>query len=546
VVHARPEYRPGMGRRAGRAINVPLAMFRSGLLRPWRPFRTIRQLIALKRWGTTLGGELVSAAARDPDRVAIIDDLGTLTYRELNDRTDRLAVALISEQHGPRPRVAILCRNHRGLVEALIACSKRGAEVVLLNTGMAAPQLHAVLNELWAELIIADAEFASVLPLRRGKTTVVTAWTDGVREHGPTIDDLVEQTPAERPTPPWIQGRTIFLSSGTTGRPKGARRPPRPGIMPLASMLSRIPLRVRETMLIEAPLFHAWGYSALQMALALRATVVLSRRFEPETTLAAIRAHRCSALFTVPIMAQRILDVQGHGEVPSLRVAAVSGSRLPGTFATAFMNTFGVRLYNVYGSTEAAWVSIATHKDLAAHPDTAGRPPAGTVIAILDDRGRPVPAGRVGRIFAGNEMLFEGYTGGSPLEMRDGLLSTGDVGHLDSAGRLYIDGRQDDMVISGGENVMPSEVENVLVQLPQVREAVVRGVPDQEYGQRLAAYVVVRAGQLLDAEMIRTHVREQLARYAVPRDVYFLDDLPRNATGKVMARELAALGTEPA
>ena len=167
MVHARPEYRPGAGRRAGQAINVPLTMARRGLLWPWRPLRATRQLTALMHWGTTLAGELVAAAARDPERVALIDERGALTYAELHDRTDRLAAALIPDGDGRRLRVGVLCRNHRGLVEALIACSKRGAEVVLLNTGLGAGQLDAVMRELWADIIIADAEFADAAAPRR-------------------------------------------------------------------------------------------------------------------------------------------------------------------------------------------------------------------------------------------------------------------------------------------------------------------------------------------------------------------------------------------
>lgn len=539
-MHARPEYRPGAGRRAGRAVNLPLTMAKSGLLRPWRPVRTGRQLNALKQWGTTLAGELISSAARDPDHVALIDERGVLGYADLDERTDRLAAALISAQRGPRPRVGILCRNHRGLVEALIACSKRGAEVVLLNTGLGAGQLHAVLQELWADLIIADAEFAGLLPTGRRQITLITAWSEDGK--GPTVDALIERTPHQELDPPSIQGRTVFLSSGTTGRPKGARRPPRPGVMPLAAMLSRIPLRVGETMLIEAPLFHTWGYSSLQMALALRATVVVRRRFDPELTLRTIAERRCTTLITVPVMLQRILalppELRAGYDTSSLRTVAVSGSRLPGSLATDFMDAFGVRLYNVYGSTEASWVSIADPADLRAHPDTAGRAPAGTTVAILDVRGEPVPHGTIGRIFAANEMLFEGYTAGPPLETRDGMLCTGDIGHLDRDGRLFIDGRQDDMIVSGGENVFPAQVEDVIAALPQVREVVVTGVSDPRYGQRLAAYIVVRDGGRLDADTVRRHVHERLARYAVPRDVEFLADLPRNAMGKVMPYRL--------
>jgi acyl-CoA synthetase (AMP-forming)/AMP-acid ligase II len=541
VVHARPEYRSGPGRRAGQALGVPLTMAKKGLLWPWRPLRATRQLTALLHWGTTLAGGLVAAAARDPDRTALIDEQGELTYAELDERTDRLAAALIPDCQGRRLRVGVLCRNHRGLVESLISCSKRGAEVVLLGTGLGRGQLNQVMRELWADIVIADAEFADVLPRGGRSYTKVTAWP-GDDAPGPTLDELVDATPAPRLEPPPMQGRIVFLSSGTSGRPKGARRPPRPGFVPLAAMLSRIPLRIGDRMLIEAPLYHAWGYSSFQLALALRGTVVIGRRFDPERTLAMIQERSCTTLITVPIMLQRILALpertRAAYDTSSLRVTAVSGSRLAGDLATRFMETFPGELYNVYGSTEAGWVSIATGADLRARPDTAGRPANGVTVAILDAEGRPVPAGVTGRIYAANGMRFEGYTGGVPVETRDGMLFMGDVGHLDDDGLLYVDGRADEMVVSGGENVFPSAAEDVIAGLPQVREVAVTGVPDEEYGERLAAYIVTVPGARLDADTVRGHVRDRLARYAVPRDVHFRPHLPRNAMGKVVPHRL--------
>jgi fatty-acyl-CoA synthase len=241
-------------------------------------------------------------------------------------------------------------------------------------------------------------------------------------------------------------------------------------------------------------------------------------------------------------MMQRMLDLpeatRRRYDTSSLKVVAVSGSALTGPLATEFMDAFGDVVYNLYGSTEVAYASIADPAQLRAAPGTAGTPPRGTTVKIYDDHARELPPGQTGRIFVGNSMLFEGYTGGGNKEVIDGLMSTGDVGHLDAAGRLFVEGRDDEMIVSGGENVFPAEVEDLLAGLDAVSEVAVVGVPDEEFGQRLVAFVVLHAGASLTADEVKEHVRANLARYKVPRDVEFLDALPRNATGKVLKREL--------
>ncbi|MFC4051956.1 AMP-binding protein [Actinomadura syzygii] len=577
MTHARPAYRPGMRRRIGHIRDLTALLLRTGLLFAGGPRRAGRQLRTLRRWGTTLAGLVAGAAARSPSRTALIDDEGALTFAELDERAARLAAGL--PLRGPRPRVGVLCRNHRGMVLTLVACSRRGAEVVLLNTGAGASWTRAVLGELRPTLIVADAEFAPLLadmPIALRRTVL---WADrrpgpdpaplaapvplaalpplaaprprpapepGRPVRGRSLDEVIRAVPESEAvaSPPQIQSRTIMLSSGTTGRPKGARRPPRPGLWPLASMTSRIPLRAKQTMVIEAPLFHTWGYAALQMAWALRAPVVLHRRFDAEQTLRAVASHRDVTVFAVPVMLQRVLDldpeVRARHDTSSLRIAAVSGAALPGDLATRFMDEFGDRLYNVYGSTEASWVSIAIPRDLRLDPRTAGRPPRNTALAIRDAGGRRVGRPTIGQIHVANELLFEGYTGGEPMEVRDGMLATGDLGHIDHRGLLFVDGRRDGLVVSGGENIVPRDVEDALLRLPEVHEVAVVGVPDDDWGQRLAAYVVLRPGARLDADAVRAYVHAQVARYAAPRDVHFIAELPRNATGKVVHRWLAA------
>jgi acyl-CoA synthetase (AMP-forming)/AMP-acid ligase II len=271
--------------------------------------------------------------------------------------------------------------------------------------------------------------------------------------------------------------------------------------------------------------------------------MVLRPRFDPEDTLRATAEHRARVLAVVPVLMQRILalpeEVKRRYDLSALEVTAASGSALPGELATNWMDEFGDNLYNLYGSTEVAWATIATPEDMRAAPGTAGRPPRGTVIRIVDEDGNDVPEGQTGRIFIGNQMAFEGYTGGGDKEHLGDLLSSGDVGHFDEGGRLFIDGRDDEMIVSGGENVFPREVEDLLSDHDGVVEAAAIGVDDEQFGQRLRAFVVKEEGADLSGDELKDHVKANLARYKVPREIVFVDELPRNATGKVLKRELA-------
>jgi fatty-acyl-CoA synthase len=268
---------------------------------------------------------------------------------------------------------------------------------------------------------------------------------------------------------------------------------------------------------------------------------VMTRRFDPSATLAAMERHRCDALITVPILLLRLLAAEDEvraRDLSGLRVVAVSGSALAPELATRAMDLLGDVVYNLYGSTEVAYATIATPADLRAAPGTAGRPPFGTTIRLLDEHGEQVPRGHTGRIFVGNSIQFDGYTGGGDKERIGGLMSTGDVGHLDDEGRLFVDGRDDDMIVSGGENVFPREIEELLSSHEAVVEAAVVGVPDPDFGTRLRAYVVCAPGTNLTEADVRGLVRANLARYKVPREVVFLDELPRNPAGKIMKGQL--------
>jgi acyl-CoA synthetase (AMP-forming)/AMP-acid ligase II len=532
-----------IGTKVSTKLFTARTLARAGVARPQRPDRILRTVVALRRWGPTPAAGYTASAVRYPDEPAVIDDLGTITFADLHRRTNTLARAWQADGIGPGRGVAILCRNHRGWVIATLAASKAGADVLYLNTSFAGPQIADVCRAEAPVALVHDAEFTDLVDEAATGRRRYVAWTgDGEAGGAPTLEDLMGDGDDRELTPPPAPGRVVILTSGTTGAPKGAGRHHPRSLDPAAALLDVIPLRARERTLIAAPLFHSWGLAHFTLALSLSSTLVLRRRFDPQDTLATLARHRVEALVVVPVMLQRMLDDGAEGvrrhDLSALRVIAASGSALPGDLATEVMQAFGDVLYNLYGSTECAWATIATPADLRSAPGTAGRPPYGTVLRLYDEDGREVPRGARGRIYVGNELQFEGYTGGGNKDVIDGLMSSGDIGHLDAQGRLFVDGRDDEMIISGGENVFPREVEDLLAEHEAIEEAAVVGVDDEEFGQRLRAFVVLCAGRELTEEDVKGYVRNNLARFKVPRDVLFLDELPRNATGKVVKRHL--------
>jgi len=512
---------------------------RAGIVRPGRPDHLWHTVRALMRYGTTPVAGYTANARKFPDAPAVIDELGTLSFGELDERTNALARGLQADGVRAGDGVAIMCRNHRGWVEAMLACSKLGANALFLNTAFSGPQLADVTEREQPKAVIYDQEFSAVLEAAAKGRKRYVAWVDE-QPDAPRLDDVIAGHEAAPLAAPAQKGRAIILTSGTTGTPKGAARSMPKSIDPIAALLSVIPLRAREKTMIAAPLFHAWGFVQWALGISLASTIVLKRKFDEEATLSLTAQHECTALVVVPVMLQRILElddeVLDRYDLSKVRVVPVSGSSLPRAISDRWMDHFGEHLYNLYGSTEVAWATIATPRDLREAPGTVGRPPRGSIVRLYDEDGRPVARGETGRIFVSNEVQFEGYTGGGGKDEIDGLLSSGDVGHFDEAGRLFIDGRDDDMIVSGGENVFPSEVEDLLHGHEAVRDVAVFGVDDEQFGQRLKA-VIVKAGELSEDD-VRAYVKANLAGYKVPRDVEFVDVLPRTSTGKVLKREL--------
>jgi len=520
---------------------------RAGIVGPELPHRVAQMLLALERYGL-LGGSLSATAIRSGDRIAVIDERGELTYRQLDEHTNAIANAWRERGLEAGQGVAVLVRNHRGFLEAVFAAAKCGARIILLNTSFAGPQIRDVATREGTDLLVCDDEYLETL---EGVEPPHGRWRAWAEERGSdTLDALVEEGSTKSPPKPSKPARITILTSGTTGTPKGAPRAEPRSLSLIGGLFSKVPFRAREVTELAVPMFHALGFAQAVVGIGLGSTLVVHRRFDPEKTLDSMAEHHASALVAVPVMLRRIVDL-GEEEVQkrdlsSLRIIFLSGSALGADLARRALDLFGPVVYNLYGSTEIAYATIATPEDLEEDAATVGKVVRGSVVKIFDDDGNELGPCETGRIFVGNISQFEGYTGGGNKEMRAGLMASGDVGHFDEDGRLFIDGRDDEMIVSGGENVFPAEVEELLAGHESIEEAAALGVEDEKFGQRLRAYVVLRDGASMSEDDIKGYVKENLANYKVPREVVFVDELPRNQTGKVLKRELAEREAEEA
>jgi acyl-CoA synthetase (AMP-forming)/AMP-acid ligase II len=525
-------------------VGLVTTMRRAGIITAMRPDKYLRIAAAMARENMSVTSGFAASAQRCPNRPGLVDELGTLTWQQVDQQADALAAGLQALPSGEPKVLGIMARNHRGFVLSLIAANRIGADVLLLNTSFAAPAMAEVLvreTDGKTSAVIYDEEFTGTVDQAlagRPNTARIVAWTD-THAHDVTVAKLVEEHRGKEPRRTDEKSKVILLTSGTTGTPKGAKHSGG-GPEVLKSILDRTPWHTEERVVIVAPMFHAWGFSQLAFAASMACTIVTRRKFDPEATLELVDRHRAKGLCVVPVMFDRIMElpenVLNRYDGRTLRFAAASGSRMRPDVVIAFMDRFGDIIYNNYNATEAGMIATATPADLRAAPDTAGKPAEGTEIRILDSEFRQVPTREVGTIYVRNSTQFDGYTSGTTKDFHEGFMSSGDVGYLDEAGRLFVVGRDDEMIVSGGENVYPIEVEKVLAGHPDVAEPAVIGVDDAQYGQRLVAFVVLSGAVTPDE--LKAYVRENLANYKVPREITVLDELPRNSTGKIDRRQL--------
>ncbi len=522
-------------------LQLPAILTRLAGLRLNHPQELLSGLRHMQSAGISATMFLHGSASRFPHQVAIIDDRTSVTYEQLSHQVHSLAVALGSQFNiGSDNTVGLLCRNHVEAVRALMAVASRGCELVLLNTDFPGDQLAQVIKRHKINLLIADEEFSKTIDAAGFKGRVLTAWRD---TPGASLNNYIYEsdqtlTPAEQRT------KITMLTSGTTGVPKGAPRSPNPiSVVPaILTLFSRIPFETGQVMLLNPPLFHGFGLGYLLLSIFLGSTIVLHRRFDAHTTLNDITRYGAESFAGVPVMYKRLLDLSAaklrSANLSSMKIMITGGAPLSVELATRVMQTFGPVLYNLYGSTETGFTCMATPADLQAAPGTVGRPVSGTTIKLLNAEGQLVPSGEKGRIFIGSHMLFDGYSGGGNKAIVYGLMSTGDMGRFDDAGRLFIEGREDDMIVSGGENVFPQEVVEALLSHKSVSDAAAVGVADSEFGQRLLAFVV---GTENNTEELLAFLKTKIARFKIPRSIISVKEIPRNPSGKVLRRALVEM-----
>ncbi len=542
--------------RGSAELHYARKMFEAGALKIEPPQNMLAMLADIRRWGE-FGMIPALNARRNPAGIAIVDDDGQLTFKELDDAAHAVANGLLAKGVKGGDGVALLIRNHRWFLIALYGAARVGARMILLNSEFSGPQIKEVSEREGAKVIIYDDEYASAVSAAEpplGKLRALDKNPDKPGEPSESDDETLAELVARstrQPAPKATKhAKIIILTSGTTGTPKGANRSTPPSLAPIGGILSHVPFKAGEVTSLPAPMFHALGFLHATIAMMLGSTLVLRRRFKPATVLEDIEKNKVTAMVVVPVMLSRILDhlekMETKPDLSSLRIIFVSGSQLGAELAQRAMKDIGPVVYNLYGSTEIAFASIARPQDLRKNPATVGPVVKGVKVKLYDENGKEVAKGEVGRIFVGNTFPFEGYTGGGHKQIIDGLMSSGDVGYFDEHGLLYVSGRDDEMIVCGGENVFPAEVEDLISGHPEVVEATALGVEDKEWGHRLRAFVVKADGAAIDEDAIKTYVKDNLARYKVPREVIFLDELPRNPTGKILKRELRDLDVDSA
>jgi fatty-acyl-CoA synthase len=520
----------------------------TGMMWELRPSGVVQLLRMINRDYQNPSAVFTIHAKNQPDRVALRFRGRGLTYAELDDRIDRLASGLISRGLQRKQAVLVMMKNRPEFIELGAAAGRVGAAAVSVSWRSTPSELAYLAGNSGARFVFFDHELAATIEQAREKIDLpkdrFVAIGGDVAGCTRYEDFLSAQKQA-------IEGddegaAVVTYTSGTTGKPKGAvRRFPKEMFSQILEFIAVTPIKCDDVHLVVCPMYHMTAWAFLTMTFAVGGTVVLADDFKPESFLEVVEKERVTTTAMVPTMLNRLVsagpDAINARRTRSLRAIFCGGAQLQGQLAIQAMDLLGDVVFNFYGATELGIVTLASPADLRAAPGTIGPIVPGNEVLLLDDQKNPVKNGDVGELYVKNAMLVAGYHGNEDAmreSMHAGYFSVGDLARRDGDGRFFIEGRKRDMVITGGVNVYPAEVENAIEEHPQVLEAAVVGVPDPEWGERVKAFVVARSGERIDGEQLKQFLRERIAGPKIPREYAFIDALPRNPTGKVLKNEL--------
>jgi len=550
-------------RRVDRALFFGKVLRKAGALQPVSPVGVARFVQAARR--SRLGPHLAPMfqAAVHPEREALVEygsaGVRRLTWAELDAAINRLVGALAARGAARGSRVAIMLPNGCEYLIAQQALARGGGTAVQIGYRSKPAEIAYILANAEPHATLVHADYVAAMSDARALAgqggPMIVVGGDGRADVAGSVTSWDAALAAAAPELPRTRaarragddgGGIIVYTSGTTGKPKGASRAwNRTGFESVADMILQVGMRADDRHLVVCPLYHSAAPAFVAIMLALGAPVVLMNHFDPEGALALIQRERITCSLMVPTMLVRIGNLPAQTiaryDTTSLRWVMSGAAPLTTEAARRFMARFGPILWNFYGATETGLVTLAGPADHLSRPGTIGRALRGNEIRLLDDAGAEVPRGAVGELFARNTTLISGYHNNDEAtqsSLRDGFFSVGDMGRVDPDGYYYLESRKHDMVISGGVNIYPREIEDHLHTHPAILEAAVIGVPDPEWGETLRAFIVLRDGAALSAAEVIDHCRQALADFKRPRQVTFLPELPRNPTGKVLKREL--------
>jgi fatty-acyl-CoA synthase len=544
-------------RRVDRAVFFGKVLRASKVAQPVRPGRFARFIRDVRQ--TSMGPHVAVMfhAAAHPDKEALVEygehGVRRLTWGEFDATINRLANALVARGVRGGSRVAIMLPNGSEYLIAQQALARLGATAVQIGYRLKPPEIAYILANSEPTASIVYAEYVAAMEDARAQAKLTGPMIVVGGTGAPDTDWDHALAAASPEVPPKTKGGdgggVIVYTSGTTGKPKGANRSwKKTGFESVAEMILNVGMTADDRHLVVCPLYHSAAPAFVAIMMSLGATVVLMNHFEPEGALDIIQRERVTCSLMVPTMIIRIANLPEatikQYDTSSLKWIMSAAAPLTTEAARRFMNLFGRVLWNFYGATETGLVTLAGPNDHVDRPGTIGRALRGNQIRLLDDSGQEVPRGQIGELYARNSTLMSGYHNNDEATssaQREGFYSVGDMGRVDEQGYYYLESRKHDMVISGGVNIDPREIEDHLHTHPAILEAAVIGVPDPEWGETLRAFIVLRGTQQISETEVIDYCRQGLADFKRPRKVTFLEELPRNPTGKVLKRELREL-----